>query len=178
MVTPMKRISAIPEMCSGCRICEMVCAQHHYRVNNPKKSAIRVFALYPNPVIRTPIVCRQCDDPECQKSCPTEAIEVVDGILRIDPDLCTNCLLCVEACPYESIFVHDDLEAPIKCDLCSGTPRCTDACPKDALELVDKLGEQPEIVGGSLEFSKMKSLEIDGKGSDRAIKYLQGGRRR
>lgn len=37
-------------MCSGCRLCELVCAIEHFGVNNPKKAAIRVMHTYPHPV--------------------------------------------------------------------------------------------------------------------------------
>jgi len=175
----MKRIKVIPERCSGCRICELSCAHYHYGVMNPKKSAIRLFSLYPNPIIRTPIVCRQCDDPECQKSCPSEAIVLSDGFLRIDPDLCTNCLACVDACPYGAIFVHPDLDTPIKCDLCSGQPRCVRDCPKHALTLSDEVAGQPTLVGKSIEYGGMEELTFtDPEGKEKTLKYVQGGRPR
>jgi Fe-S-cluster-containing hydrogenase component 2 len=174
----MKRISVIPERCSGCRICELACAQFHYNVMNPKKSAIRVFSMYPNPIIRTPIVCRQCDDPECQKSCPVDAIVEEDGVVRIDPDLCTNCLTCVDSCPYDAIFVHPDLDQPVKCDLCSGKPRCIMHCPKHALTLADTGVEQPTLAGKSIEYGEMKELTFNPDGEEVTVKYVQGGRPR
>ena len=38
-----RKLAVIPELCSGCRMCELACAIEHYGVNNPKKSAIRVL---------------------------------------------------------------------------------------------------------------------------------------
>jgi len=176
-VAPMSRISVMPERCSGCRICELVCTEQHFHVNNPKKAAIRVVALYPNPVIRTPIVCRQCDDPECAKACPSDAIKVAKGLVTIDPELCTNCRQCVDACPYSAIFTHDDVPTPIKCDLCSGSPRCIEACPTAALELVEELKDQPRMVGRTIEYPGFKELRVPSEGSsEMVIKYVQGGR--
>jgi hypothetical protein len=54
-----KKLTVIPEQCSGRRICELVCAIKHFGVNNPKKAAIRVLTTYPHPVVRMPIVCIQ-----------------------------------------------------------------------------------------------------------------------
>jgi len=169
----MKRISVVPERCSGCRICELACAQYHFGVNNPKKAAIRIFSLYPNPVIRSPVVCHQCDDPDCQRACPSDAIERVNGILTISRDLCTGCLICVDACPYGALFVHPEVSTPIMCDLCSGFPRCVAACPKQALQPVDELGEQPYLSGGTLKYAGMKEIPIDETGE--VLKYNDGG---
>ncbi len=172
----MKRLSVIPERCSGCRICELVCTEQHFHVNNPKKAAIRVVALYPNPVIRAPIVCRQCDDPECAKACPVDAIKINDGLVTIDPELCTNCLACVDACPYSAIFTHADIPTPIKCDLCSGSPRCVAACPKAALELADQVKDQPQVAGKGIEYAPFRKLHVQGEGAaERVIRYADGG---
>ncbi len=35
----------------------------------------------------------------CVDACPVEAITIVDGLAVIDEDLCTECGLCVEECP-------------------------------------------------------------------------------
>ncbi|OPY62948.1 MAG: Acryloyl-CoA reductase electron transfer subunit beta [Syntrophorhabdaceae bacterium PtaU1.Bin034] len=39
----------------------------------------------------------------CAGICPVGAIEMVDGIARIDPEACIGCGKCAEACPVESI---------------------------------------------------------------------------
>jgi len=46
----------------------------------------------------------------CMKSCPTEAIRVVNGLAVIDHDLCVYCGQCHRACPTRAFFVvQDDL---------------------------------------------------------------------
>ena len=57
-----EKLVVIPELCSGCSICELACAAKHFGVNNPKKSAIRVSIKYPEPPINKPVVCSQCED--------------------------------------------------------------------------------------------------------------------
>jgi len=42
-----RKLAVVPERCSGCKICELVCSIERFGVNNPKKSAIRVMVVYP-----------------------------------------------------------------------------------------------------------------------------------
>jgi electron transfer flavoprotein alpha subunit len=39
----------------------------------------------------------------CAGICPVGAIEMVDGVARIDPDVCIGCGKCADVCPVESI---------------------------------------------------------------------------
>ncbi|MHC5249793.1 RnfABCDGE type electron transport complex subunit B [Enterococcus sp. LJL90] len=46
--------------------------------------------------------CITCS--KCIKVCPENAIEIVDNLAVITPDLCTNCGECVTACPQNCIL--------------------------------------------------------------------------
>jgi len=173
----MKRIKVIPERCSGCRVCELACALAHFKVNNAKKAAIRVFSIYPNPIIRTPIVCRQCDEPACTEACPTGAIRMGEDLVELDRAQCIMCLKCVEQCPYGALFVHPEVDHPLKCDLCGGSPACVAACPTGALELVDgETGPQPLLVKGKIEYENMKELSPGTDGPGAPVRYVDGGK--
>ncbi len=115
-------------LCSGCRVCELVCALQHYQENNPKKSAIRISGQFPVPGRFEIKVCNQCG--ACMAVCPTGAITVADGVYRIDRETCIGCQACVAACGQKLIFVHRDETAPIKCDLCG---ECIRYCPRRAV---------------------------------------------
>ena len=41
----------------------------------------------------------------CEDVCPVEAVQVSNGVARIDQDRCNECEACVEACPNEAILV-------------------------------------------------------------------------
>lgn len=60
-----KKLAVVPELCSGCHICELTYSIAHFGVHNPKKSAVRVLITYPHPVMRLPVVCSQCKVPLC-----------------------------------------------------------------------------------------------------------------
>ena len=172
-----KKLAVIPELCPGCRICELVCAIEHFGVNNPKKSAIRVLVTYPHPVICMPIVCSQCKLPVCADACPVGALKRTDGIVRLDTEVCISCLKCVEACPFGAIYAHGDVDYPIKCDMCSGEPKCVESCPKGAIRLIPEqsIGESRRI-NNVLSYAHMKEIEYMEKGNKKIIQYSEIGK--
>ena len=145
---PHQFIVSDPVKCTGCMICAVECALAKYGVLNPKKGSLRVFRKKLG--FDYTVSCRHCENPECLPACPEEAIYEKDGLVLINENQCVNCLVCVDACPYEAIFVHPDLDLPIRCDLCLGRapyPICIASCPVQALqlgseELHDKLHSQ------------------------------------
>jgi len=150
-----KRISVIPEACAGCRTCELACSTTRLKANNPKKAAIRIVSLFPDPAVNSPSVCKQCEEAPCQSACPTGAITRDElGVITISSDVCIMCLACVEVCPWGAMFVHEEVSTPIVCDLCGYShdptivPACVRWCPKNALkfEPVTAIGDSRRIL--------------------------------
>jgi hypothetical protein len=48
--------------------------------------------------------CEGCAD--CVDSCPTEAIEMVDGKAKVDEEVCSDCGACEGVCPTEAITIE------------------------------------------------------------------------
>jgi carbon-monoxide dehydrogenase iron sulfur subunit len=172
-----KRLAVIPEQCSGCGICELVCAIRHFGVNNPKKSAIRVMITYPHPVVRMPIVCSQCKLPACGRVCPADALRLENGVVQVVEENCVSCYKCVEACPFGAMYIHEDYGIPIKCDMCGGDPECVGKCPKGAIQLIPEaaLGEFRRLTN-VLSYAQMKEIEYYEKGEKKTIRYAEIGK--
>jgi Fe-S-cluster-containing hydrogenase component 2 len=172
-----KKLAVVPELCSGCRICELTCAIEHFGANNPKKSAVRVLVTYPHPVMRLPIVCSQCKVPVCAEACPVGALTRKNGVVQLDAHGCITCMKCVDACPFGAVYAHQDLDHPIKCDLCGGRPKCVDACPKGALRFIPEqsLGEAKRM-NNVLSYTHMKEIEYTEKGEKKIIRYAEIGK--
>ena len=172
-----KKLAVIPELCSGCRICELSCSIHHFGVNNPKKSAVRVLVTYPQPVVRMPIICSQCKIPMCADACPVTALTRSDGVVHLDKSTCISCMKCVEACPFGAMFAHEEIENPIKCDMCDGEPQCVANCPKQAIRLIPEqsLGESKRL-NNVLSYAHMKEIEFMEKGEKKVIRYAEIGK--
>ena len=172
-----KKLTVIPELCSGCRICELVCAIEHFKVNNPKKSAVRVLVVYPHPVIRMPIICSQCKDAPCAEVCPVDALSRVNGVVKLDKEVCISCYRCIEACPFGAMYAHEECDYPLKCDMCNGNPRCVTECPKGAIRLIPEaiLGESKRL-NNVLSYTQMKEIEFYEKGKKKVIHYAEIGK--
>jgi protein NrfC len=130
-------------LCSGCRTCEMACANFNAAGQN-SYSHTRIFIEkeYLTGDYR-PKVCNQCADPPCLKACPTGALHVdrSSGTFArtIDEEKCIGCQECVSACgqffrPPRSRF-DPEKEKAFKCHLCFGDPQCVKFCPLGALSM-------------------------------------------
>ena len=172
-----KKLAVIPELCSGCRLCELACAVEHFGVNNPKKGAIQVVVTYPQPVLRMPIVCSQCRVPVCADACPVGALKREGDVVRLDTATCVSCMQCVAACPFGALYAHDDVPHPIKCDLCGGTPQCVEICPKGAIRFLPEqvLGESKRM-NNVLSYAHMKEIEYMERGEKKTIHYAEIGK--
>ena len=117
----MKGIAVNFDKCTGCATCELICSLHHYGVNNPKKSCIRVIRLPEHgqcfPIIAGPVI-----EKECKTKCP-----IIFGGKEYE-----QCLFCRASCPSRPLFREPGTGDPITCDLCT---RCVTFCPTGALTL-------------------------------------------
>lgn len=173
-VSHTRALTIVPERCSGCRTCEIVCAIKNNKVNNPKKARIRLLSLYPQPVIKMPIVCRQCKVPKCMDSCPSDAIYIENDVVRIDSNKCVGCHACVVSCSFGAIYMHSDLTAPFKCELCGGDPYCVKACPKNAILYVPEhtLGQTNRLIE-TLKYAHLKEMEYFEHGVKKKLSYAE-----
>ena len=133
-----KFVSADPDKCVGCTICEYACAFEKEKVFNPLKSRIRTVRLHP--LINLAVTCRLCEDAPCVAACPRSALEQSEktGVILVDEEKCNGCGWCIEACDYGAITLHPEKRVVVVCDLCDGDPKCIKWCPEEALDFVTR----------------------------------------
>ncbi len=52
----------------------------------------------------------------CLSQCPVDAIDIVDGIAKIDGEKCVGCGKCVLVCPSDAILFEKPLKKPVKAE--------------------------------------------------------------
>lgn len=131
------------EACAGCRTCEAVCSLSHEGVVSPALARTWIVDYILEGHRIEGYTCRQCRGAECLYACLTKALTIdgTTGARVIDPEKCTGCKRCMEACPqYPNTPIRYDTNRKvcIKCDLCGGDPRCVKYCPEAALFFIKK----------------------------------------
>ena len=129
------QLAIYPEKCNNCLDCEKACAKVKTGREDGSRSRIRTIKNLKEAYFG-PVVCLQCNDPDCLHICPAGAIhkDAETGIVSIDDERCVRCLLCTLTCPYCGVFYSAKDKKMIKCDLCDGDPECVKVCKPGALQ--------------------------------------------
>lgn len=136
-----KMIVVDVDKCTGCGVCELACSFEHHDEFNPTKSRIHTN-LFWKEEIAIPVFCPQCEEPMCEKVCPTGAITTEREpnsratLVSVSEEKCVGCKMCMLACPFGNVLVSDNGFAE-KCDLCGGDPECVKFCLRGALKFVE-----------------------------------------
>ena len=128
------RIHWVKAKCTNCLSCVVVCSERNTGMSAPSRARIRIHVELLGSDYSADY-CRQCANAPCAAVCPEEAIQFDDTLRAwiVDIDQCTGCAECVQACPFEAMWLDSVVGKAIKCDLCGGTMRCVEICPSDAL---------------------------------------------
>jgi Fe-S-cluster-containing dehydrogenase component len=155
--------------CNGCHTCQVACKDEHVgndwtpiAKSQPEtghfwlKLEQRVRGTVPKvKVAYRPHLCNHCGEAPCMEACPVEEAlyRRKDGLVILDPEKCTGCRNCVDACPHKVIFFNEELNIAQKCTGCAHLldegwkePRCVDACPTLAIRFMDEKEAAEEIV--------------------------------
>ncbi len=84
--------------------------------------------------------CNHCTDAPCVAICPTKALtKRADGIVDFETDRCIGCKSCMQACPYDALYIDPGEHTAQKCNYCVHRvevgiePACVVVCPEQAI---------------------------------------------
>jgi|YNPBryantNP2012_1023418.scaffolds.fasta_scaffold01381_5 carbon-monoxide dehydrogenase iron sulfur subunit len=135
-----RKLICKPALCVNCRTCEMSCSLEKSGMFNPVKA--RIWIQKSKKGFYTPMICRHCLEPPCEKACPVEEGKPIwrdkkTGIVHVFTRNCIGCYECVAACPFGAMRIDPHTGGVFKCDLCQGDPVCAKWCPTGAIQYVD-----------------------------------------
>ncbi len=88
--------------------------------------------------------CNQCEDAPCMTICPTNALFRADnGVVDFQDDNCIGCKSCMNACPYDALYINPETNTAHKCNMCNHRlevglePSCQIVCPTEAIKIGD-----------------------------------------
>jgi Fe-S-cluster-containing dehydrogenase component/formate-dependent nitrite reductase membrane component NrfD len=129
--------------CIGCHACTVACKVEH----GVELGVFRTWVKYiergdfPNTRRHFSVLrCNHCTDAPCVEICPVTALfKREDGIVDFDPSRCIGCKACLNACPYDALYIDPKSETAAKCNFCAHRvdnglkPSCEVVCPVGAI---------------------------------------------
>ena len=109
--------------CIGCHACTVACKEEH----NVPIGVFRTWVKYiekgefPDTKRHFGVLrCNHCDDAPCIEICPTIALfRRSDGIVDFDGERCIGCKSCMQACPYDALYIDPHTQTAAKCNFCA-----------------------------------------------------------
>jgi len=129
--------------CIGCHACTTACKSEHdvpIGVNRTWVKQVEKGSFPDTRRLFSVLRCNQCTDAPCVTICPTESLYIrKDGIVDFDKDRCIACKSCMQACPYDALYIDPETSTAAKCNYCAHRidlglePACVNVCPEEAI---------------------------------------------
>lgn len=133
--------------CIGCHACTVACKTEHEIPVGQFRTWVKYVdkGVFPNSTRSFSVMrCNHCTDAPCVKICPTHALFTrEDGIVDFDDSRCIGCKSCMQACPYDAIYIDSETHTAAKCNFCAHRvdeglePACVVVCPTHSIWVGD-----------------------------------------
>ncbi|MGH7396500.1 MAG: 4Fe-4S dicluster domain-containing protein, partial [Candidatus Rokuibacteriota bacterium] len=129
--------------CIGCHACTVACKEENQVPLGVNRTWVKYIEKGVFPDTRryfTVMRCNHCDSAPCVTICPTVALyRRPDGIVDFDGARCIGCKSCMQACPYDALYIDPETKTAAKCHYCAHRveaglePACVVVCPVQAI---------------------------------------------
>lgn len=162
------------DQCIGCHACTVACKTEHQVPLGVNRTWVKYVETgsFPDSTRNFSVMrCNHCTDAPCVAICPTGALfKRSDGIVDFNTDICIGCKSCMQACPYDALYIDPDEHTAQKCNYCVHRvevgiePACVIVCPEQA------------IIAGDLDnpATKIAQLVASGTLSQRSVEQGTG----
>ncbi len=168
--------------CIGCHACTIACKTENHVPLTVNRTWVKYVekGTYPNTRRVFQVTrCNHCANPPCVTICPVTAMyQRKDGIVDFSSERCIGCKACMQACPYDSIYIDPEEGTAAKCHYCAHRtevrlePACVVVCPEHAIiagdldacdgEISQLLAREPVRVRKPEQNTRPKLYYIDG----------------
>ncbi|HVR32337.1 MAG TPA: 4Fe-4S dicluster domain-containing protein [Acidimicrobiia bacterium] len=131
------------DSCIGCHACTVACKTEHQVPLGVNRTWVKYVekGAWPDTSRHFSVMrCNHCANAPCVAICPTQALFTrKDGIVDFDTDRCIGCKSCMQACPYDALYIDPDEHTAQKCNYCVHRvevglePACVVVCPEQAI---------------------------------------------
>jgi Fe-S-cluster-containing dehydrogenase component/formate-dependent nitrite reductase membrane component NrfD len=129
--------------CIGCHACTVACKSENEVPLGDFRTWVKYTEVGSFPAVKRHFAvlrCNQCTSAPCVTICPVTALNKrPDGIVDLDKDVCIGCKACMQACPYDALYLNEDTGGAEKCHFCAHRveqglkPACEVVCPEEAI---------------------------------------------
>jgi Fe-S-cluster-containing dehydrogenase component len=129
--------------CIGCHACTVACKSEHQIPLGNFRTWVKYIEKGEFPDVQRKFAvlrCNHCDDAPCMSICPTKSLFRRDnGIVDFDSERCIGCKSCMQACPYDALYIDPNTQTAAKCNYCAHRievglePACVIVCPVQAI---------------------------------------------
>jgi Fe-S-cluster-containing dehydrogenase component/formate-dependent nitrite reductase membrane component NrfD len=131
------------DRCIGCHACTVVCKEENQVPVGVFRTWVKYIEKGAFPHTRRHfgvLRCNHCENAPCIEICPTRALyRRPDGIVDFDGRRCIGCKSCMQACPYDALYIDPNTLTASKCNFCAHrvearlAPACVIVCPTQAI---------------------------------------------
>lgn len=166
--------------CIGCHACSTACKSENEVPIGVNRTWVKYTekGIFPDTRRYFQVTrCNHCANPPCVRICPVTAMyQRKDGIVEFDPSRCIGCKACMQACPYDAIYIDPDTHTAAKCHFCAHRtdvglePACVIVCPEHAI-LAGDLGDPKSEISRALATQQVRARKPE-QGTQPKLFYI------